>query len=265
MRVLYLEGDPNAPRYVSGTLSVMGVAHTLVTPGGVLPRELSSYQAVVISDFGTRDLGALGRLIAQGVRADGLGLLMIGGWKSFGRGGYASTELGELLPVQIEHGDDREPCPAGMLVEPAGNHPILRGLPLELPVVICGRNRVTARPRSTTVLCGRALTSTPTGVQCSHERAPLLVVREAVGTGGRTAAYAGDLAPHWSGGLTDWGNRFLPLEGDDEVGDGYATLVMNLVRWVAGEDTVRRTLPELEQMLEIGAAFETSTTYRARG
>ena len=38
---------------------------------------------------------------------------------------------------------------------------------------------------------------------------------------------------------------------DDEVGTDYATFVMNLIRWVAGEELIRRPLPDWDSLAEL--------------
>lgn len=243
MRVLYLEGDPNGMRYVSGTLTRLGVAHEIVRPGAPLPRDLSRFQAVLVSDFPHSALRESEVSLVRAATCGNLGVLMIGGWKSFGRGGWADTDLGLLLPAEMFAGDDRMNVPSGVVLEP-GSHPLVRSLDWSKPVTVVGYNRVLPRPDATVALHGRALERSIDGVHLSATRVPLLMVRDGEELGGRTAALATDLAPHWSGGLTDWGSRALRIDEEEEVGDEYAAFVMNLVRWVAGEDTVRRPLPE---------------------
>jgi uncharacterized membrane protein len=250
MKVLYFEGDPNAPRYISGTLTRLGVAHELVRPGAGLPHDLSRFQAALLSDFPFRHLAEIEPLLVRAASEGGLGLLMIGGCKSFGHGGYAGTRLSALLPVESEHGDDRVNAPGGVVLAPAVAHPIVRGLDFSRPVVVCGYNRVVPRSPTTTVLVGRTIAGGPHAVHLLEARAPLLVVREGAGPQGRAAALATDLAPHWSGGLTDWGDHRIAL-AEDEVGDQYATFLMNLVRWVAGEQTVRLAPPSWDAMAQV--------------
>jgi uncharacterized membrane protein len=67
-----------------------------------------------------------------------------------------------------------------------------------------------------------------------QDQDPLLVV----GTHGegRTAALMTDLAPHWVGGLVDWGDgervkAQAPGSWQIEVGNHYAQLVANLLIW----------------------------------
>lgn len=54
----------------------------------------------------------------------------------------------------------------------------------------------------------------------------------------RVAAYASDLAPHWCGGLVDWGERTLKLPVAPgigvQVGDFYARFIVSLVSWLCG-------------------------------
>jgi uncharacterized membrane protein len=57
---------------------------------------------------------------------------------------------------------------------------------------------------------------------------------------GRTAALATDLAPHWVGGLVDWGTKRVTAQADGswaiEVGNLYAAFIRNLVAWTGQLD-----------------------------
>ncbi len=247
MKLLCLEGDPNGLTFVSGTLARMGVVHEIVRPGDRLPRELSRFQAFVLSDFPSSALGELAPLMTRAAQ-EGLGLLMVGGNRSFGRGGYARCPIGNLLPVHLTDGDDRRRAASGLLLMPANSHPILRGLRWERPPAAAGFNLFLPREQTSTVLVGREIETTADGVQLSESKVPLLVVKEASDRCGRTAALACPLAPPWSGGLTEWGEKRLAVGEDREVGEDYATFVMNLVRWVAGEATLVHPLPHWEEM-----------------
>ena len=54
---------------------------------------------------------------------------------------------------------------------------------------------------------------------------------------GRVAAFATDVAPHWVGGLVDWGDRIItaqaPGANEVEIGNWYAELLANMVGWTA--------------------------------
>jgi uncharacterized membrane protein len=64
------------------------------------------------------------------------------------------------------------------------------------------------------------------------EETPLLIVGQ-YGQG-RTAALATDVAPHWIGGMVDWGDRRVVqnVAGESvEVGNWYAEFFRNLLAW----------------------------------
>jgi len=51
---------------------------------------------------------------------------------------------------------------------------------------------------------------------------------------GRTAALATDVAPHWVGGMVDWGDRRIVQDlpgGFVEIGNWYAEFFRNLLVW----------------------------------
>ncbi len=66
------------------------------------------------ADFLTREQQ---RLLADAVRK-GAGLMMLGGRSSFGAGGWARTELADLLPVEIHPGDGQLEPDSGLKVVP---------------------------------------------------------------------------------------------------------------------------------------------------
>jgi hypothetical protein len=62
------------------------------------------YDAYIIGDVPASAFGAANaKLLADRIR-DGAGLMMLGGPRSFGPGGWASTPIGPLLPVEMEPG-----------------------------------------------------------------------------------------------------------------------------------------------------------------
>lgn len=66
-------------------------------------KHLASFDAVVLQDFDAQPYGLMQYLptIARYVRGGG-GLVMVGGPNSFVAGGYAGTELAEILPVDMD-------------------------------------------------------------------------------------------------------------------------------------------------------------------
>lgn len=219
MRLTYLEGDPCSPKYVAGALRLSGWE---VREDGPLD------PVVVISDVTADQLGPRAAELADAVRR-GAGALLVGGWFSFGRGGWGRSPLASIAPVAMHDGDDRVPCPAGLLLRPGAAHPVTTGLPWEEPVALVGHNRVEAR--GDVLIEGVRVEGVADGVARLGPAVPVLVCRE-VGAG-RVAAFASDLAPHWSGGLTDWGTPALDVDEREQVGRGYARLLDNLCRWLA--------------------------------
>ena len=197
-------------------------------PGHLVPEkfpltmeELSTYQAVILSDIGANSLllhpatwvggktmpNRL-RLLSQWVQGGG-GLAMCGGYYSYA-GIYAAakyyrTPVEEVLPVRIHTFDDRLEAPEGLSPEVVlPGHPLLKGIAGPWPALL-GLNELELKPGSELVL--RA---------AEH---PLLAV--AARGQGRTLAWASDIGPHWCPeSFTAWG--------------GYSALWRNAMRWLAG-------------------------------
>jgi uncharacterized membrane protein len=208
-------------------------------------RRLSqAYQGIILSDYPARNFAPHQMLeLAEAVRR-GTGLLMIGGWASFtgAKREYTRTVLKEVLPIVMNEEDDRvnswQPC----VVERKRNHVIVDALPFDrCSPSVGGFNRFEAKPGAETLLTVRPIgISRLEGKLCFSpfaERDPLLVVGR-FGSG-RVAAFASDVAPHWVGGLVDWGDSRIAVcaEGASprEVGSWYADFFGNLIRWVTKE------------------------------
>ncbi len=245
--ILYL-GDTalsGAAGYLAGLMTSYGWSYDYVpSDQAVAPDAIAGRRLYVISDYPAKlfATAAQQRLVAE-VRA-GAGLVMIGGWESFcGLGGdWGGTAVGDALPVAVAMVDDRVNCDQPALAVRVADHPAIAGLPWdERPPTIGGFNRFTPKPGSTTLLeLHRFAVRRQAGEMAFRlrDRHPLLVVG-ACGSG-RTAALATDLAPHWVGGLVDWGDGRVtgtaPGSGGIEVGDAYAGFVRNLLGWARGAD-----------------------------
>jgi hypothetical protein len=168
--------------------------------------------------------------LAEVVRG-GAGLAMLGGFHTFGPGGYASTPLAELLPVQMDRRERQrlgEPIRsdvqlAGPLrmrpTAPLGQRHYLmnlaegaeRGAIWQKLAPLEGANRFGA-PKPGAQVLGEA-----------ESGEPLLIVGEA---GGRVLAFGGDTTWHWwMEGFPDAHKRFwrqviLWLARKDELTDG---------------------------------------------
>lgn len=195
------------------------------------------YGAMVLSDYRHSSFSAATeRWLVRQVQG-GTGLLMIGGWASFTGlvGGYAGSAIEPLLPVRCIRGDDRVNYASGSLITRTSAHPLLTGIHFRQAPVVCGYHRTTIKPGSRVILTLRDLRPGRRSVGLGKPH-PLLVVGEAGRA--RTAAVLTDCAPHWAGGLVDWGNHRVTVpigQGEKvEVGDFYLKFFSNLVRWVGG-------------------------------
>lgn len=195
------------------------------------------YALYVVSDYpSARFRSGQMEHIARCVEA-GSGLAMFGGWESFfGRlGEYHRSPLADVLPVAMRDRDDRRNSAQPCLIEKVSEHPMLDGLPWDQPPGIGGYNAVSAKPNAETLLRAVHFSVRCRGGTFEFDRgesAPLLVVGKH--GKGRTAALATDAAPHWVGGLVDWGDRRVHQEipgGFIEVGNWYAEFFKNLLVW----------------------------------
>jgi hypothetical protein len=178
------------------------------------------------SVFTPEELQALAKVVEQGA-----GLIMLGGFHTFGPGGYQDTPLRDLLPVVMDPKERQRPGdpirsdvqltgPVKMRpTKPLGQRHYLMGLAEgadrekmwdKLPALE-GANRLGPPKPSAQVLAETA------------EGKPLLVVQEA---GGRVMAFGGDSTWHWwMEGFEEQHKRFwrqvvLWLARKDEVADG---------------------------------------------
>jgi uncharacterized membrane protein len=194
-----------------------------------------SVDVCVLSDLPLTRLGEANHEWLVQKCVDGMGLLLVGGWNSFGSGLYADSALSDHFPVRVETGDDRVNVHSGAVLLPTGEHPLTDGLAFDPPPMIAGYNRFRARRGANVVLETRKVQRYDgTSLRLSEETQPLLVVSELTG---RSLALATDLAPHWSAGLTDWGRTRRYGDGS-ELGDQYVSFVRRMVAWCA-----RRELP----------------------
>jgi len=195
----------------------------------------------VLSDYPAARLSPpLQQRLLQAVAA-GTGLMMLGGWESYhGCGGdWDQTAVAAALPVEISPVDDRVNCDQPALVRCLLDHPAVRDLPWDArPPCIGGFNRIRPKAEAQLILETQRFRAVRDGEEIRFEAAggdPLLVVGS-YGRG-RVAALATDVAPHWVGGLIDWGTGRVTAQapGADtiEVGDLYARFFLQLMAWTA--------------------------------
>ncbi len=104
-RVLLVEGEPGEAAPLQNALQAANVNAERVEPASVPTTltGLSTYEAVVLVNVPARDLPVqtIGTLPTY-VRDLGRGLVMIGGNRSYGVGGYGDTPIEEVLPVYMD-------------------------------------------------------------------------------------------------------------------------------------------------------------------
>ena len=223
--------------YLGGVMSHAGIAFDYIPMNDRFPEEMleHDYRLFVLSDYPSGNFRpeAL-RKIASRVEK-GASLLMVGGWESFHGliGNYQSSALAAALPVECLDEDDRINWCQGLVPEVTAQHPILHGLPWDAPPVVCGCNRVRAKKGATVVLSLRKLRIEGGSLSRDREPLPLLVVGSH-GTG-RIGAFTSDFAPHWVGGLVDWGPERVRAQAPGgravEVGNHYVAFIRNLLVW----------------------------------
>ena len=247
-QILYL-GDTElkgAASYLAGIMTFYNISFDYLPSDRKFIDALlaDNYRAVIISDypaanFSTEHLNSLAEKVSAGTS-----LLMIGGWESFTGQNceYNKTILKNVLPVIMKTGDDRINCPQPCLVQKTTAHKIVDSLPFEkTPPAIGGFNQFRSKPDASNILVTRRF-----DVSCTEndftftpfeETDPLLVLGS-FGKG-RVLAYAGDVAPHWVGGLVDWGDSRLQAHAPGaeaiEVGNHYAQFFANMLNWTIGK------------------------------
>jgi len=242
--VLYL-GDTRltgAASYLAGVMHAHNIGFDYLASDEKFSSSLlgSAHSVIILSDYPAKNFSTQGLSLLVEKVAEGMGLLMIGGWESFTGPAreYTDTVLKDVLPVIMQADDDRVNCAQPCLIEKVKDHEILGSLPLkDCTPGIGGFNRFTAKPDAETILLARSFEVSLS--QGSFIFTPLAQADPLLVTGSfdkaRVCAFASDVAPHWVGGLVDWGDQRLeahaPGANPIEVGNWYATLFVNLVKW----------------------------------
>ena len=194
--------------------------------------ELLAYDAIVLSNVPRTALSdqILG-WVDEWIGKRGGGLLMAGGPRSFGAGGWTGSVVERLLPVEFLGSADWDFTPA--ILEPSGAdlHPVWRLFEDEratraalaaMPEALGRNNWVRVKPQSGTLL-GALKAGTGNG-------APLLAIGP-YGRG-RTAALATPLSSLWS-------PRFTRLWGEQD-NRHFAKFARNLTYWLTENSAIGR-------------------------
>jgi hypothetical protein len=238
--ILFL-GETPRDSYVEGALSTafrLTKLHARQPLAGtdVEPR-LGEHVLTVLTDYPAQNLSAGHQAtIANAVEQGGHGLLMIGGWASFGgpHGSYHGSRIADLLPVEIAAEDDRVNSPLGtVLITQRDSHPAIRSIYGQEPCVVVGYNGVRARADADVLVEGhRLLIDAQLQPRLERSQTPVLTIWRR--GAGRVGALAPDVMPHWAGGILDWGEQRVKLPTGNEVGHLYPAFLIDLCRWLAG-------------------------------
>ena len=123
LNVLYITNDiarvPVADSLIAGGWSVH-----VITPGEFMQHagQLPTVATVILDDIATSTMSEQAwRILARAVRANGTGLVVLGGPRSFGAGGYRNSTLEKLLPVTSEARDPASQAAVLFLVDKSGS------------------------------------------------------------------------------------------------------------------------------------------------
>lgn len=240
LNILYLGDGPiqGSAAYLYSVLTYLGSTVSHLPPG---KRPTTKHfnqktQLLILSDYSYSDFRPIEKNVIERLKKKTLAVLKVGGWSSFGKGDYGKSKLAQFLPVHVRSGDDRLNYSPGLRIVPKKKHKVTRELPFSRGSIICGLNTVKPKISSHVALEAKALTYTNSNkITVSKSGYPLLVLspeKEA-----RVACFMTDFAPHWAGGLVDWGKRRktirVPSKGVQvEVGESYIGLISNLTNWL---------------------------------
>ncbi len=250
MKILYAGDSPagGAANYLLGVMRSLKADLKHLSPSEILKPAVvqKKFDVIVFSDFSKKQVPAVSEKMVVEQIKQGAGFLMVGGWGSFSGpfGGWQGSLIESILPVSCAKTDDRMNFPGGaVMTAQTPQHPIISAKTLAAPPVICGMNRITPKKQSKVLLTANPIKTQQNvakrKMRMTFERKghPLLVVDS--NPGKRIAAFATDFAPHWCGGLVDWGKKVLKLSVNSEiqiqVGDYYVDFIASLLRWLARE------------------------------
>jgi len=242
VKVLFLGDSPlgGASTYLYCILRHLKLQVLHVPPGENLKRNTFlkfDPNILIISDYHYKKLIECEPLIIERTQAQGMGLLMVGGWSSFYGGGFQGSRIEKILPVKILSRDDRLNYSPGLRVLPVRAHAVNEGLNFKLGPIICGLNKCSPKPDAVQIMKAIPLKfhSSANVSADSKKSYPLLVLGEA--GAGKSACFTSDFAPHWAGGILDWGSKRIMIKIPEkklqiEIGNCYIGLIKNLMNWL---------------------------------
>lgn len=178
--------------------------------------EPGRFDVIILGDLASNQLPAQTITAMRTMVENGAGLMMLGGYDSFGAGGWGETPLADILPVQMRRADGQIQDPI-KFVPRDRRHFILRLAPdpeksqqiWESLEPLAGANRWFALKPNALVLAE------------SPDERPLLVAAPDIGAG-RTLAFAGDTTWRW--------------RGSEEANEVHARFWRQLILWLSHHD-----------------------------
>lgn len=248
MKILYAGDSPagGPANYLLGILRALKADFLHLGPSEILAPHILSrrFDTIILSDFSAQNVPRASQKIIRERHLSGTGLIMMGGWGSFSGpfGGWRGSAIEKILPVSCLARDDRTNFPGGALMTLKTKHNMFNKIDFKNPPVICGLNEIRPKKEALTLLSARKVQIKKGGcnpqIALDQKEHPLLVIGR--NQHQRVAALTTDLAPHWCGGLVDWGGKRLKLRVNSqiqiEVGDFYVKFVSGLICWLAGKN-----------------------------
>ena len=122
--ILYIEGDTGQTEALTTVLEMNSLAVKILSPSE-FPTDLVTLQnsdAIILSNVSADELSALQmEHIESYVRDLGKGLVVIGGDRAFGRGGYHDTPLEKVLPLEMTPRQKKESLALMLVVDASGS------------------------------------------------------------------------------------------------------------------------------------------------
>lgn len=131
-RVLYVESAPESAHYLAQALRAHHIDVTVATAEqlGSDPSLLAGEDAVILSDIEARNVdAATAQTLQRLVRDQGRGLIFAAGERTYGRQGYAGSEVERLLPIRFQGKRKRRDLDLVLLIDRSHS---MRGRKLEL-------------------------------------------------------------------------------------------------------------------------------------
>jgi uncharacterized membrane protein len=229
MNILFLgEVAGASAEYMLNGLEYLKYEFTHIDCNTKLPTISEKYSTIIISDYSSNMISkSQSKKIIKQVE-NGTRFIMIGGWTSFNGFGksYYGHPLADILPVKLKKNDDRKNTAQGQIIYPDSKLQTNVKLNWSVPPVICGYNDAKPDKDSQVLVWKKSIKSD--GKTIKLQESQPFVVSKKYGKG-LTIACLTDLAPHWCGGLVDWGSKRVKLK-NVEVGDMYIRFIEFLVK-----------------------------------